>query len=68
MAEALKRWTGAEWVTVSAVNRIEASGSGGGLLAQPTYTTDWPIAPFDTPYETLTPISNLALSYSYEIT
>jgi hypothetical protein len=26
MAEALKRWTGTEWVTVAVVNRIEVGG------------------------------------------
>lgn len=27
MAEALKRWTGSEWVTVAVVNRIEVGGA-----------------------------------------
>lgn len=37
------------------------------LLKQPKYYTTVPAPPFDKPYETLSPINNLGISFSYTI-
>lgn len=55
-------------LTLIAIQRHNTFTKDTSLIKQPTYTHTWPVAPFDDPYETLTPIDNVAISYSYAIT
>lgn len=45
-----------------------SDGGEGGLINQIKYTTNWPVPPFDKPYEILKPRDNLSIGYSYYIT
>jgi hypothetical protein len=45
-----------------------SSGNEDVILKQPKYTMVFPIPPFDKPYEKLTPMNNVGITYSYTIT
>ncbi len=62
MAEALKRWDGMQWVTVTSINRIMVETGEGGF---PLVVTSGVYE--NTAANKINPISGLGVSYDYTI-